>query len=97
MLFSRDSLPKSTPPQPSCVSWRGGRAGGGEAYLQEAGVGADGQVELGGVGDEQDVAVDVDGRPDGPEEEGEDVARLLGRSEERRVGKECRSRWSPYH
>src|ERR1035441_10311122 len=24
-------------------------------------------------------------------------AGLLGRSEERRVGKECRSRWSPYH
>src|SRR3989441_195280 len=24
-------------------------------------------------------------------------ARLVGRSEERRVGKECRSRWSPYH
>src|ERR1044072_1559310 len=24
-------------------------------------------------------------------------ARLKGRSEERRVGKECRSRWSPYH
>ena len=23
--------------------------------------------------------------------------RILGRSEERRVGKECRSRWSPYH
>src|SRR3712207_6525666 len=23
--------------------------------------------------------------------------RRLGRSEERRVGKECRSRWSPYH
>src|SRR5713101_9654003 len=23
--------------------------------------------------------------------------RFLGRSEERRVGKECRSRWSPYH
>ena len=22
---------------------------------------------------------------------------LQGRSEERRVGKECRSRWSPYH
>ena len=22
---------------------------------------------------------------------------LYGRSEERRVGKECRSRWSPYH
>src|SRR3712207_7045366 len=24
-------------------------------------------------------------------------ARYEGRSEERRVGKECRSRWSPYH
>src|SRR3712207_6882518 len=27
----------------------------------------------------------------------EDAALVLGRSEERRVGKECRSRWSPYH
>src|SRR2546430_12615072 len=26
-----------------------------------------------------------------------DVMRLEARSEERRVGKECRSRWSPYH
>ena len=26
----------------------------------------------------------------------DDVA-ILRRSEERRVGKECRSRWSPYH
>ena len=26
-----------------------------------------------------------------------DKARSLCRSEERRVGKECRSRWSPYH
>ena len=25
------------------------------------------------------------------------LARSLARSEERRVGKECRSRWSPYH
>src|SRR2546430_3412120 len=25
------------------------------------------------------------------------VTRALERSEERRVGKECRSRWSPYH
>ena len=25
------------------------------------------------------------------------VAKGVGRSEERRVGKECRSRWSPYH
>ena len=26
-----------------------------------------------------------------------EAARLGARSEERRVGKECRSRWSPYH
>src|SRR2546430_12770835 len=25
------------------------------------------------------------------------VSRVVDRSEERRVGKECRSRWSPYH
>ena len=27
----------------------------------------------------------------------EGYPRLVPRSEERRVGKECRSRWSPYH
>ena len=26
-----------------------------------------------------------------------DSRKVSGRSEERRVGKECRSRWSPYH
>ena len=26
-----------------------------------------------------------------------DFVEMLRRSEERRVGKECRSRWSPYH
>src|SRR5271157_4417146 len=30
-------------------------------------------------------------------EETELIAALRARSEERRVGKECRSRWSPYH
>ena len=25
------------------------------------------------------------------------IIKILPRSEERRVGKECRSRWSPYH
>src|SRR3989454_2832363 len=29
--------------------------------------------------------------------EGADIVMVLLRSEERRVGKECRSRWSPYH
>src|SRR3712207_9507856 len=28
---------------------------------------------------------------------GADLQNLVNRSEERRVGKECRSRWSPYH
>ena len=28
---------------------------------------------------------------------GEEQSKRFGRSEERRVGKECRSRWSPYH
>ena len=32
-----------------------------------------------------------------PIEAGEKAAAELTRSEERRVGKECRSRWSPYH
>ena len=31
------------------------------------------------------------------EGEGNDPAFRSSRSEERRVGKECRSRWSPYH
>ena len=30
-------------------------------------------------------------------ENGAGKSTLLNRSEERRVGKECRSRWSPYH
>ena len=30
-------------------------------------------------------------------EEIKDEIKKKGRSEERRVGKECRSRWSPYH
>src|SRR3989454_10007304 len=36
------------------------------------------------------LAVGRDNRPSGP-------GLAHGRSEERRVGKECRSRWSPYH
>ena len=32
-----------------------------------------------------------------PLHNGFEVDRIFARSEERRVGKECRSRWSPYH
>src|SRR3989449_1539722 len=62
-----------------------------------------GEVTLGVVtnGDRQDVVIVA--RDQGPGIR--DVERALedgystsgGRSEERRVGKECRSRWSPYH
>ena len=40
-----------------------------------------------------------DGKIDivGASDEIEEAARDANRSEERRVGKECRSRWSPYH
>src|SRR2546429_4208335 len=40
------------------------------------------------------VGADVVGRAPGP---GTASQVERGRSEERRVGKECRSRWSPYH
>ena len=38
--------------------------------------------------------MDMDAQIPGPDED--DVIEVV-RSEERRVGKECRSRWSPYH
>ena len=45
-------------------------------------------IERDGVGTVLNLAAGLDARP----------WRLpLSRSEERRVGKECRSRWSPYH
>ena len=48
------------------------------------------------------IVVSDDGAPDGPNlPAGKKYyavhAKLAERSEERRVGKECRSRWSPYH
>src|SRR3712207_8897826 len=47
-----------------------------------------------------DYVIDPDLRDSGDITDEELVARVraaLNRSEERRVGKECRSRWSPYH
>src|SRR2546422_11589865 len=41
-----------------------------------------------------DARVDISGKEYSPPEIS---AMILQRSEERRVGKECRSRWSPYH
>src|SRR2546430_4997875 len=62
--------------------------------------------DLGALAGELDkLAALVAGRTDGERATRDDVAALVGarpgqtlqRSEERRVGKECRSRWSPYH
>ena len=43
------------------------------------------------------VSLDVVYTPKGLEEINVEIAEVNRRSEERRVGKECRSRWSPYH
>ena len=47
----------------------------------------------------EDVGCESVNEPDGGKfaEIAEIVAGRVVRSEERRVGKECRSRWSPYH
>ena len=55
------------------------------------------------IEEEDDEKRRRDEMPDRENAEGEDDIRyrldplLCVRSEERRVGKECRSRWSPYH
>src|SRR5260221_8717025 len=58
-----------------------GREGGGQALLQCLVGHHDVSADLGGPQHEQRAQFGVTGE----------------RSEERRVGKECRSRWSPYH
>ena len=57
-----------------------------EGWLQFEAAGADGATEFFGV-------------TESPEHRPNEcrVAFWADRSEERRVGKECRSRWSPYH
>ena len=52
--------------------------------------------------DEGKSGKSVEGRPEFQRmldniENGTDEVQFVLRSEERRVGKECRSRWSPYH
>ena len=55
----------------------------------------------GNATDRIEKAIELLHRPDKPKcfkPVVEDLGGVLnGRSEERRVGKECRSRWSPYH
>ena len=49
------------------------------------------------VRDGTPVALADDPGTSGDDEDGDGDPMLPSRSEERRVGKECRSRWSPYH
>src|SRR6266536_1268515 len=65
------------------------------AQLVGADLGVAGERELVLV-EEQDPARDLVGGNPTPQEVAH-VVLVDGRSEERRVGKECRSRWSPYH
>ena len=57
--------------------------------------GAISSIMLGIPGASTAVATTFDGRPLAIK--GKADKALITRSEERRVGKECRSRWSPYH
>ena len=49
-----------------------------------------------GLLEKEGIQVDLFGKVE-PEPHMETADLLFQRSEERRVGKECRSRWSPYH
>ena len=49
-----------------------------------------------GAGDDTELAGTAE-PDDDPESDDELTGAGAARSEERRVGKECRSRWSPYH
>ena len=49
------------------------------------------------VSPEEDEQLEIAVRLSGLTKQDYITRRLLNRSEERRVGKECRSRWSPYH
>src|SRR3989449_6824947 len=54
--------------------------------------------EISAIMREYDVTYSLgDGLRPGCLADASDAAQLAERSEERRVGKECRSRWSPYH
>src|SRR5258708_2727694 len=65
----------------------GGEGGGNGPGMGSDNSGGNGTSGTGSTGGTEG-APDTPGTPTGGE---------VGRSEERRVGKECRSRWSPYH
>lgn len=56
-----------------------------DAYLEKAGVSPDGEVELGGICDQQDVAVDVDGGTHRLEVQCENALGLVRKDEDGRA------------
>ena len=56
-----------------------------------------GHAEVGGDGEDAEGLFSLDVRADGSHALITGTTGSDDRSEERRVGKECRSRWSPYH
>lgn len=54
-------------------------------YLQEACVGPDRQVKFRSIGNEENIAVDVDGGSYWPKQKREYVARLMGRDKNRQA------------
>ena len=55
-----------------------------------------GEADIGFMGAEASIYAYQEGATD-PVVNFAQLTQRAGRSEERRVGKECRSRWSPYH
>src|SRR2546430_16792797 len=79
-----------------------GRPNGGEGRVLDQILSGCGGYGLGPVARiepaQQILDIGLDGVLAEVEAAGDHGVRVaLGRSEERRVGKECRSRWSPYH
>ena len=63
----------------------------------ELGLTAEDLAQQLGYKDKSSISKIENGKADIPQAKVELFANALHRSEERRVGKECRSRWSPYH
>src|SRR3989454_9187985 len=92
---------EATEPRPERKSPKRAQEDGHALLVNGEGRGGWGVGALGAHGPVNRVELDAkvtEGWPVTPSPEGRSRQRAEGlRSEERRVGKECRSRWSPYH
>src|SRR3712207_9223815 len=90
------------------IAWRGAVAGLGGGRLNDLAVAAeavltdillsaeDGVLEIESEHNDGAITIRIV-HPEVKRRRMSDLSGILQRSEERRVGKECRSRWSPYH